>query len=93
MAKINFDTANKTFREIMANGLKYTVPKFQRDYSWKEEQWNDLWDDIISVIDQEDEEHYMGYLVLQMKSNELFSIIDGQQRITTITLEVLRNKN
>ena len=73
----------------MTNGLRYSVPKFQRDYSWKEEQWNDLWDDLISVVDQEDEEHYMGYLVLQRKDNEMFTIIDGQQRITTITLLIL----
>lgn len=89
MANKTFDTANKTFENIIAGGPRYTVPKFQRDYSWKEEQWSDLWNDIITVLAEKDEEHYMGYLVLQRKDNEMFTIIDGQQRITTITLLIL----
>jgi len=89
MATINFDTSNKTFREILGNGLKYEVPRFQRDYAWTEEQWTDLWQDIEEVIQQQDEEHYMGYLVLQRISDNTSIIIDGQQRLTTITLIII----
>jgi uncharacterized protein with ParB-like and HNH nuclease domain len=89
MSTINFDTSNKTFREILGNGLKYEVPRFQRDYAWTEEQWSDLWQDIEEVIQQQDDEHYMGYLVLQRINDNTSIIIDGQQRLTTVTLIII----
>lgn len=89
MSTINFDTSNKTFREILGNGLKYEVPRFQRDYAWTEEQWSDLWQDIEEVIPQQEDEHYMGYLVLQRINDNTSIIIDGQQRLTTITLIII----
>jgi hypothetical protein len=42
--KINTDDLN--LRDLLGNGKKYRVPKFQRDYSWGQEQWQDLWEDI-----------------------------------------------
>jgi uncharacterized protein with ParB-like and HNH nuclease domain len=89
MSTINFDTSNKTFREILGNGLKYEVPRFQRDYAWTEEQWSDLWQDIEEVIQEQDDEHYMGYLVLQRINDNTSIIIDGQQRLTTVTLIII----
>ncbi len=89
MSTINFDTSNKTFREILGNGFKYEVPRFQRDYAWTEEQWSDLWQDIEDVIQQQDDEHYMGYLVLQRINDNTSIIIDGQQRLTTVTLIII----
>ena len=90
MSEFNFITANQTFRQLMGNGIIYQVPPFQRDYSWGEEQWDDLWQDITGILAPDGETgHYMGYLVLQANGNGLFVIIDGQQRITTLTLLML----
>lgn len=83
------DTSNKTYRQLMGNGLRYEIPKFQRDYSWETEQWDDLWFDLMSLFENEEIEHYMGYLVLQTSNNKNFSIIDGQQRLTTMSLLIL----
>ncbi len=83
-----YDTKNQSFRQIMGNGLKYTVPRFQRDYSWKQEQWYDLWQDVLKLRDSQ-EAHYMGYLVLKSSDNKNFVIIDGQQRLTTISILIL----
>lgn len=82
-------TSNKTYRQLMGNGLRYEIPKFQRDYTWETEQWDDLWQDIKNLLDEEDNEHYMGYLVLQTSNNKEFIIIDGQQRLTTMSLLIL----
>src|SRR5437773_49562 len=46
MAASNFNTSNQTYRQLVGNGLIYSVPRFQRDYSWEEEHWDDLWRDI-----------------------------------------------
>ena len=53
------NTSTNNFSSIIGNNRKFIVPKFQRDYSWGVEQWDDLWQDILTMIDEE-EDHYMG---------------------------------
>ena len=90
MAGLSFNTGNETFRQLFGNGLLYQIPRFQRDYSWTLEQWEDLWEDLQAVLsDPSQPGHYMGYLVLQTSDQRHFSVIDGQQRLTTLTLMVL----
>ena len=90
MATMNFNTANQTFRQLLGNGLTYHVPPFQRDYSWMEDEWDDLWQDILGLFAEGgDPAHYLGYLVLQSTDNRRFDIIDGQQRMTTLSLMML----
>ena len=79
------NTVTGNFSSIISNSRRFIVPKFQRDYSWNSEQWDDLWQDIVTMIDEHDE-HYMGYLVLQTQDDKLYYIIDGQQRFTTILI-------
>lgn len=79
--------ANQTFSELFSNGVKYTIPRFQRDYAWDLEQWEDLWLDIEAL--QEEGHHYMGYIVLQKKKDHAFEVIDGQQRLVTLSFVVL----
>lgn len=82
------DTKTININDFFGNGKKYVVPTFQRDYAWQKDNWEDLWNDILAVNGNE-EVHYLGAIVLQNKDNKVFSIIDGQQRITTITLIAL----
>ena len=90
MSATNFNTKNDTYRKLMGNGLTYRIPRFQRDYSWTEEEWEDLWMDILGIIHPGGEPaHYMGYLVLQSENDKVFDVIDGQQRLTTMNLIVL----
>ena len=87
---MNFNTSNQTYRHLMGNGLSYHVPTFQRDYSWDTDEWDDLWRDITGLFgDAAEPAHYMGYLVLQSADNKEFDIIDGQQRMTTLSLLML----
>ncbi|SMN00125.1 RloF [uncultured Candidatus Thioglobus sp.] len=88
MSFLAMEPSNQTFKNLMGNGVKYNVPRFQRDYSWSQEQWEDLWEDIENL---DEEEHYMGYIVLQRDENNKneLSIIDGQQRLITLSLLVL----
>ena len=87
---MNFNATNNTFRQLMGNGLSYRVPLFQRDYSWGPDEWDDLWRDIVALFgDDSEPAHYMGYLVLQSADNRAFDIIDGQQRMTTLSLLML----
>ena len=82
------DSTTNHFGSLIRSGGKYIIPKFQRDYSWDVEQWDDLWQDIENMI-AESGDHYMGYLVLQSLKGKDCQIIDGQQRFTTITILIL----
>jgi hypothetical protein len=87
---VNFNTSNQTYRQLMGNGLIYAIPRFQRDYSWTDVEWDDLWNDLVEMLDNASEPaHYMGYLVLQTRDNKNFDVIDGQQRLTTMSLIIL----
>lgn len=90
MAALTFNTTNETFRKLLGNGLTYRVPPFQRDYAWGPEEWDDLWQDILGLFEPDGEsDHYLGYLVLQSSDGKCFDIIDGQQRLTTLSLLIL----
>ena len=64
------------------------VPLFQRDYSWDEDNWEDLWNDILSS-EQTGSVHYMGSVVLQNIDGKNYYIIDGQQRFATLSILIL----
>ena len=78
-----------TLNTIIGNGKSYQVPIFQRDYSWDRDDWEDLWNDIQEIPN--DKTHYLGYLVLQpiQEGKESYWVIDGQQRLTTLSILVL----
>ena len=72
----------------------YKVPRYQREYSWTKQQLEDFYSDIVSNIIKEEgsyktQEYFFGTVILvgnMEKPNEAIEIIDGQQRITTITI-------
>lgn len=78
-----------TLNTIIGNGKSYQVPIFQRDYSWDKDDWEDLWNDIEEIPN--DKTHYLGYLVLQPngEGDESYWVIDGQQRLTTLSILAL----
>lgn len=86
------DTSTVSLSDVIGNGKTYTVPPYQRDYSWKRDQWEDLWNDILT-IKKTDSVHYMGSIVLQNMGDKKFNVIDGQQRFSTLTLVVLGTIN
>jgi hypothetical protein len=88
MATTNLlNTVTADYGSLIGNGRMYRVPRFQRDYSWTDEQWEDLWNDILGVEDEK--VHYMGYAVFQTDNDKDFWIIDGQQRFTTLSILAL----
>ncbi len=81
------DTNTVDLNDIFANGKLYRVPPYQRDYSWNIENWEDLWNDIVALEDSS-LQHYLGAIVLQRDSGGL-TVIDGQQRLATLSLLAL----
>lgn len=95
--KIN--AIDKTISDIFSpKNVKYIVPRFQREYSWEKNQILELWKDINHSIkyvngEYKVDEYFIGPLVLigdpettTVVNNKEFQIVDGQQRLTTITI-------
>ncbi len=77
-------------RALLSNTQEgYKVPNYQRPYAWDKEQWNELFDDLIS-LDPEDI-HFLGSFVVvpegaHKKDINYFELVDGQQRLTTLLI-------
>ena len=83
------NTRTINYLELIGNGRSYRVPPYQRDYSWSEEHWEDLWNDIADLRPRPEDRHYLGALVVEGKSDREFLVIDGQQRLATLSLLAL----
>ncbi|MDJ0580407.1 DUF262 domain-containing protein [Crocosphaera sp.] len=89
-----------SIRNLLEGTKQFQVPLFQRPYSWKKNNWDTLWYDLMSIYDGDvDGSYFLGPIVTQSISStadgiSLFLIIDGQQRLTTLSilLASLRDK-
>ncbi|WP_154465600.1 DUF262 and DUF1524 domain-containing protein [Helicobacter pylori] len=77
---------------------QFVIPVYQRVYSWEKEQCKQLWDDIIKIGgDDKMDGHFIGSILYVLDrithSNNALLIIDGQQRLTTITLLLTALRN
>ncbi len=88
-------TLLKFFEENQNN--QFVIPIYQRLYSWKKEQCEQLWDDIIKIGGNDKMNgHFIGSILYVLDGNTPSSpllIIDGQQRLTTITLLFIALRN
>ena len=90
MAKSNvLNTNTINYLDLIGNGKRYRVPPYQRDYSWSEEQWEDLWNDLMELRSESEKRHYLGALVVEEQGDREFLIIDGQQRLATLSVLAL----
>jgi len=76
--------------EYMNGPRQYNIPIYQRVYSWENEQCQRLWNDIVLMQKEEREGHFVGSIVrideVSAAGFPKAMIIDGQQRLTTLTL-------
>lgn len=81
---MNISPETKPISEIFSiNGTdKYSIPIYQRNYSWEFNQIETLFNDIKD----EEEGYYIGNLLISKNDTDLLEIVDGQQRLTTIAL-------
>ncbi len=80
------------FAKIINGTFQFCIPVFQRDYSWTEEECKQLWEDIVHIAsDTTGRSHFLGSVVYISTGDTSASftrwlLIDGQQRVTTLTL-------
>ena len=77
-------------------GKRYIIPVYQRKYDWKEDNCRQLYEDLKKIIRDNRESHFFGSIVSSVIGNGAsteYHIIDGQQRLTTVSLLLLAIRN
>ena len=74
--------------KIFSSEFEYHIPSYQRPYAWTEEETSVLFDDLYDFFMTEDDDNYfLGSIVLVKEDDKAYSdVIDGQQRLTTLTI-------
>lgn len=67
----------------LLSGATFEVPIYQREYAWTIEEVEEFWDDLKGAVDTGS--YFLGLLILT-KEGKRFHVVDGQQRILTLTL-------
>ena len=87
-----FKPENKSIKQIFGDiDAFYQMPIYQRPYSWDKERVEQLWYDILeayknNAVDKTiDPNYFLGSVVVVKKSNN-YEVVDGQQRLTTLTI-------
>jgi uncharacterized protein with ParB-like and HNH nuclease domain/predicted transport protein len=81
--------------DFLKKSPQFVIPIYQRTYSWAEKECRQLWDDILRTgRDKDVSSHFVGSIVYiekglyQVSSQSPMLVIDGQQRLTTLTLVI-----
>lgn len=80
------------FKDLIIGDRIFQIPVYQRNFSWDKKQLEDLWDDLLYLDPYK--KHYFGTILMKkakeekhgLKTYEIYDIIDGQQRITTVLI-------
>lgn len=75
--------ANAEVAGTLISSSRFKIPSFQREYSWKNDKVSDLWEDLSSSVNSEN--YFLGLIILTEKG-KIKNVIDGQQRLVTLTL-------
>lgn len=92
------DVGKGNIFEILNGNKQFQIPVYQRHYSWDEEQCKQLWNDIVDMQQKGKSGHFVGSIVniaeqAMPTGVHKYMIIDGQQRMTTLTLLMLALRN
>ena len=84
--------AESNILKFLSERNQFTIPIYQRTYGWEKKQCEQLWNDIIKTAEENNEGHFIGSIVYitkglyEVSSIPQILVIDGQQRLTTISL-------
>ena len=92
---MEFKAVPRTVADTLDLKRKYIIPRFQREYSWENDELQELWEDLLDCISLKEKnlcpnEYFIGTLVLVGDDDDNMNIeryvVDGQQRLMTITI-------
>ncbi|MFC0360262.1 DUF262 domain-containing protein [Kytococcus schroeteri] len=78
-----------------ADNQQLRIPLWQRHYSWEKPHWQELWSDLVRVREKGLDSHFLGSVVLEQlpwsglpSEARGYWVVDGQQRVTTLTIVI-----
>ncbi|WP_372571709.1 DUF262 domain-containing protein [Ruegeria jejuensis] len=81
------EAAERTISKILTEQIRYEIPPYQRPYSWEKGNVEQLLEDVWDAFEADDEEYFIGSLItIERSKDELYDVVDGQQRLTTLNL-------
>lgn len=81
------DAGEYPLGKVFSSDFEFAIPDYQRPYSWGTDQSLQLLDDLDDAIDRDpDEPYFLGSLVLVREGGRRAEVIDGQQRLTTLSI-------
>jgi uncharacterized protein with ParB-like and HNH nuclease domain len=85
---LTLNAEQKNISNIFGSKNQYIIPEYQRPYSWEETQCRELFDDILKAFRNQEVGYFLGNIVVAKSIDEdtRLEVIDGQQRLTTLTL-------
>lgn len=75
-----------TVKGLFDSGLQFSIPVYQRAYSWQKDNWTVFLEDIKQQVARENPYSFGSLLLETVKKEEKYDVIDGQQRLTTIVI-------
>ena len=86
---MKIEANDKEVQDIFSLGY-FQIPRFQRPYSWEREEVENFWNDVLA---ETTDNYFIGSMVVYQSKKPYFGIVDGQQRLTTITLMLAAVRN
>lgn len=82
----DFKTESLTVRKVFDGTNYFQIPDYQRPYSWGDDEIGQLWDDLYLAFNNSDKYYFLGPVILAQTDKGYFEVVDGQQRLTTLTI-------
>lgn len=79
-------SASYLLKFLEGSSTRFVIPVCQRNYDWKKENCKQLFDDLVRIIKEKKKSHFFGSIVSCAHGRNEVVIIDGQQRVTTISI-------
>ena len=75
-----------SIQELLSGTDQFSVPPYQRNFAWGKDETQELWEDIMFAANNADEDYFLGTIVLRREGRTSYEIIDGQQRLTCLSM-------
>lgn len=92
---MNFKPDEKNIRSLLKSGCQFVIPRFQREYSWDKKNYQEFFEDMMNNLVASngtisDDQYFLGTMLFvgnfAEKPDNPIEVVDGQQRLTTITI-------
>jgi uncharacterized protein with ParB-like and HNH nuclease domain len=91
IARLTNNSDETDVASLISKDNIFSIPFFQRPYKWKPDRIKQLQEDILGLVDESSDFHFLGAVIVHGRRTnpsdpDVFDVIDGQQRLTTIYL-------